>query len=778
MAGRPRKSSQIGAGGDRFFASEAERRVAQAVDPTTQLPRPLLANGNPNIEFYRHLYRKVVEKIGESIVSGDPKLGFNLKDAMAAIIQSAQLDRFTEKDVVDTRSEADKGHEAAMALIESPDTVHEQTDESLQFLQSNMERVVDMLENEIAKVQPTTRQLGGMALAEKLDRGKAWVNRFQTVLRLREWVRSPVPSKVVTIHRSESAWRASRVLRYMLYVQRSGITNRSTGITKSYMKLGEIHASFAMTYWCARDRVAFCAPEGDDGKLKPFGPYRGMARYDGCVIIAPPGHGKTSFAHACTAIEIFDHDDTQGAYLHNTVPNAIENVEMVKKNFDLSTPNGRRARAVFPDLELADRDNINGKMRVRSDRALKSPTLVAAGSSTDRQGSDTNFQVRDDIVPRSDAVEETTREDRKKQLAGVWDLRQRGGYEDHFTLNIGTIWHEQDALCSMVRACTSGKSSYLLCVVKVEGKYPRFKAPWSEVLPPSELNSLYEKMNDPALWSAAYQADPRADELRFIKKLRFYDYDDKDRLAMFVEQGEGYMSLDPAATNKRGNDKAALVYGVVGEVLHVVDENTVEYRTKLRIVDATQFYNNPAELVEKIGVYATSHKTDHVLIESKTGFVAVAQWTNEKYGIECVCVDPGDKNKGYRLKQCAMLVDASVKDSGGQEAVVEFPGRRNPETGDLECHPDFVWFARQFLDFGTAGNEDHALDAGTQLINHLRHGGRINPMQGAVTQRAIVAQHLDPSQRRVAAMLESFERAAPKGANAHEQDARFLMESA
>lgn len=741
------------------------RESAMKPDPNCPLglPKRRLDDGSPNIEFHRERYYRTTRLVTEATLKGE-RSPIDIKQVNELYMAEAKLDGFSEREIVDRRTDAEIYRDEAARVLEAPDALFEVTDQTLDHLESEIERAVGKCQAVIEEANGgmTPEMVAFMNKAGKvadeviLSRGKAWLNRLRRVRRLREMVRNPVPKDIEkkATQAEKYAWEASRVLRYMLYVGRANnrMKKGSSDATANLFVFGDMHCRMAVACWEAEHGVMY-----DDQGIS-----KGAKNWKGVIIIAPPGHGKSEFAMNHAALWISDKPQTQGAYLHNAEEMAEESMRYIRMAFDPKTDRGRRSIALFPAVRLAKLGNNASQMQVVVKAKTKSPTMIASGVMSDRQGSNTDYQIRDDIVPQKDIYEPTTRERRKKILHGTWDRRQRG--DGTFALHIGTLWHHDDALCEMVR--TAAKDGlYKVCTVRCGGprSVPAFKPAWPEVYDSEYLRGVYTQLGDARLWAAAYMADPRSEETSIVSKVRLYDATSEDHRD-FVTRAIMHVSVDPAATNREKNDKAGIVYAAVGDV-RIETPSGVAFVTKMRILDAREMHNTGAELVEAIGRYCGEHKTDYVHIETKTGFSFVAEWLDDKFGIDCIRHDPGDKSKERRLRQCSGMICERVCRAGGFEPVVEFPGRPrltkngDPQTSNgrpiLDVIPEYQWLADQFTMFGVHP-DDHALDATTQLINYLSKTGALPASGGMITQKMVDYQKTSEDAKKIKGDLSQF----------------------
>lgn len=740
------------------------------VDPDDPMKMPYrrLPDGSSNIEYFREAYAQVTRDAMRCLRE-DIKPATDPKSLADLILKEAKLCGHSESDVVDRRSREDIMRDGFNRLLESPEGVFEVSDEMLEHLEEEGKRCLDrckaIIDEENDGADDPRVAEAKRRVRERQELGKAMLNRIRRVMRLRDAARNPVPKYLPKLEdEHKAAWEASHILRYMLYVGRANnvMLKGGSASTNKLFRFGEMHADMAVTLWKAEHGIRF---EQDGIKWN-------ARKVGGAIVNAPPGHGKSEMAMHHASLWISKRPMTQGVYLHAGEDQAKKAVAYIKSTFDPSSDRGRRNMALFPKVRLAKRGNDAKQMQIETAVKTKSPTLVAAGVTSDRQGSNTDYQIRDDIVPQSDAHEEATRKRRKEMLAGTWDRRQRGN--NTFTLNIGTLWHTDDALAVMVKQAKDGKGPYDLCVIRCGGPKtsPEFYAAWPEVYPSTWLRDEYVKMANANLWSAAFMGNPKANETRLIQAVRLYDKTCEQH-KMFLRTCEMHLSADPAATRDPKNDKMGLIYAGIGEIEDLdLETKTVDGVVKLRILDAKELHNTPGDLVETIENYAARHRVDHLHIETKTGFAAVADWVDSKFNIECIRHEPKNNNKGQRLGQCAGLICRKVSEVGGFEAVVEFPGvpkvdRDGKPVIKNGCtvmipDPEYEWLIEQFTEFGNNAS-DHALDATTQLINWASRNDKLPASGGLVTRKVVEAASEEGTDARVRAFFQKAAKPKPVG---------------
>lgn len=249
---------------------------------------PAKVAGKINPEHYR-VRLSHINLVAEAAVKRGGSIPFNVESLTKMIEREASMAGLDAASISDARSEGDKIIAAVNRLLDEgdKDTIFEQTDDDIDLLIKEMERVVEGPDMCLHLIQDN--QYTSEMIAEKKTRGKKWLNRLQRVRRLRDLARYPIPPDVNVDKKISpalyAAWEASHILRYMLYVGRSSTITRPTarGFQSHIYRFGRHHARFAVDTWEARTGTLF---ENHQILINGRQPYKGV------ILIAPPGHGK------------------------------------------------------------------------------------------------------------------------------------------------------------------------------------------------------------------------------------------------------------------------------------------------------------------------------------------------------------------------------------------------------------------------------------------------------------------------------------------------------
>jgi hypothetical protein len=725
---------------------------------------PQFIKGKPNIDRLR-----AMSLLNESLVfdvqtgRADMPRGVRIDDLRRNLIDSAErVYGVDPRHLLDIRTDAEKAADVLKSWTDAPEKIFEDIDEELKAVESAFNQcdlgLDNYLEERVRDVQATADERRhrsaemdkrlGKAARERIERVRSLIRR---VLRLRQRVREDAPAFMLRHEeprgleklrvengdwprvRRPEALEAANLGRYMAYVCRSGMAQEGDGPEERILSFGPHHYKMFGDIWQSENSVHIGFPLGSNNLERiqsGVGLFKGVTRCRGGVVIAPPAHSKTEVAQAWTMRRIARNPATQGTYLHNREDMAQTSLAYIASAFKPDNAMGRRNLAIFPDLAIATSNA--SELRMRRENRKKTPTLVGAGVMSDHQGSDNDFQVYDDAVPQSDVHEESVRERRIAKINGTWRRRLRG--QKHFTLVVCTLWHHADYNATLIRQAKEGKARFLVSRQWVGGPRttPKFHALWDRI-PASELEAIYMEMNDPVLWSCTFMADPRPEESRIIRKLRFYDPDADEHRRFMMAGPTFWLSLDPSYSNRKEADRSGLVYAALGLVSREEWSEGIRVVTtemRLRIMDAIEFHATQAEGADAVKMYALTHKVDSVLVEAQSGGIGSLQWIERETNCRVEGYKPGSKDKELRLRMAAKCLEnhSQAKVTG---AVVEFPGevRDGKIVGPAMSVRGLVG---QILEFGMTGN-DHMLDACTQLVIYLMH--ELRPGGGEFSER-------------------------------------------
>lgn len=720
-----------------------------------ELP-PKILRGAPNPAYFRAALAEI-NALERLTMFGEHEIprGFDFKKMREGLLSEAETYGIDPKHIQDSRSESEKALDCIDKMADIPRSILEAVDEELDAIETAFKTAADLgWEYAGEKLRPKQVEAAGKVL-----------EIVRRVRSLREQARreSPIHTNAMDFRR-KYAWRSTTLLRRIVWVRRSRLVGKLPH--EQVMQIPPHFVKASCDIYNAEHGVVFC-PHALEGKQE--------IRYDqfdcpGIVLMMPPGHGKTTLGVGFATDKISQDPTTQGSWLHAAAGEADKALGQIKAAFRMDNEEGRRMAALFPAARLSKEDDNKSSMRMEMERRQKDPTLRSAGVFNRALGADNYFQVRDDIVAQEDAYEENTRKRRREVLANTWDTRLRG--KDTFVLYTGYPWHHQDAICTVVnQARADAKANRIGMAVSIqrieERDGGRKLIPlWPEVYGERYLKQRRNSMARP-LWNSNYLMDPTPDTDRIIKSLRFYDPEDEEH-QRFMGYAEGFLSLDPAGTNRADSDDAGILFAGSAQLRVTrrsdAGEEYVDAEHQIRIVEAHGVKANQTELVNLGGDICMRRDVDWVLAEMVSGYQATGEMWRNKFGIDVIECPPGGKSKSVRLKRVSHMIDNSVR---GSDAVVLFPGKRGDD-GKVGPDPDWQWLYNQFLSFGST-DKDHLVDCTTQLCWHL--ADQVGIGRGSVSE--LVRRFTQEEPRHVRYMRERIKSIRHRSSG-DEEEAEFI----
>jgi len=707
--------------------------------------------GEYNPEHYRIRIARVNWICDRAVASGED-VPFRADAYVARILAEAKVAGMSESSVADLRTPFERTSDFLDKITEAHERIleydAEQMIDDLEATFAHIDKVCeDALETRVGAFRQRVddaREREGKAFRGLLKR----VSKLQAKIRDPQWNKKNRPAIVDTDEDRNFARDAGRVLRFMVYVRRPPEGKTTNGL----FDIGTHHGIMAFDLALAKER-AFVSAAGLS---------YGVTQCEGIIEVVPPGHGKTEMGVAEHSLALCDNSSLRILVGHAQKEKAADLVKAMRATIGLDTPEGRRARALFPKLPMFARFGNNATtITFLLKNHNKQPAVRGYGIQSKISGSDADRIWFDDQVDQNEVANESERNRTFDTINGTWMRRLRRGTkgakgERTFHYTTTTLWHHDDANARRIALAKAGKAEVLVSVQRAGGPADNFRPLWPEVWPAAALRRVYNEMRNPRLYSACYMANPQPDELRIVGALRFYDPASQDHLE-FLANAEYHLSVDPAATDREKSDRAGLAYAAVGD--HIESRETGEgretssVRRKLRFLDFRQFHATQSMLVEACGNYAEGHRVDMVHVETRSGFQGCAEMFEMRFDWSPVRHDPKNQKKEIRLRSAAAVLDGSVKDENGYVACVEFPGIYN-ESGELVCDPQFEWVVRQILDFGVCP-EDHCLDAITQLVNWAVVEGKLSSAQAGTFSRRVSEKRNVPE--KLKRMYESWE---------------------
>lgn len=733
-------------------AEELKAEIEKAIGAAP----PMMVAGKRNPEHLRwQMALYSFQHIRSLYGQGDMGKGNTPASMVDWVSTEAAMNGIDPKKLKDTRSDAVIIEDAVARLVENEESAGELTDTEYDLLLRAIKIEMDKSDRECEELAEAPnsdaairRDIKKPVKIRKLIL-KKWMARIEMVRALRDRAKHAVPPG--TKPGLKRAREMAHPLRYMLWVGRPG------GGSRKHFIIGKHHCIMAQYLYFGRTGEVL---DPSTGKWCP-------CKKPGVFYILPPGHGKSAFAGHAISLMLSQNPRLRCVFVHAQEDMAQLNLQMVAGNFDPEQASGRRNRSMFdlPEIE----ESSSKKFRFRLPERQKSPTIVAAGMTAAKSGADVDIFWPDDPCDQKLAEQPAERVRVFDRLNGTWRRRKRGS-KGHFEFYTSTMWHHDDPTARTLAQIRAGQAKYHLCRMPCGGPKDNFKALWPEEYPSQYLKDTYTEMRNPRLYATVFECNPQPEELRKIKRLAYYDPTTEEH-KRFLESAVNHVSLDPTAKKDEKCDKASFVYCGMGDIVTEVG-GVYSYDKRLRVLDARQFHASQAEGVDEVIAWAEFHSTHYIHVETRSGFDASREFF-EREGFDVIGHDPKNRKKGLRLADVAAMLDDSLRDKGFPGAVVEFPGKPD-ENGRVVADPEgqVKWVEDQILDFGVAV-EDHAVDALTQLCQHLGPELRVNV--GTVTEQ-IQKQRRESNDPRIKQYMDRIFNRNQPGGGADAEDARFFQE--
>jgi len=749
----------------------------EALELPTQLAGltlpPEKINGENNPEFYRQAYAAIF-KMTMAQVAGGNSIPWNADAVVKMIDRMAESAGFDSKSLKDTRTDAEKVAEFFRDIREDVDNFWSQAGEKIDAVLAEKEQQMDnadkgclrYIEDSINESHEEDEPPGSLP--------KAWRSRLERLRRLRDRATNPIPKwkfdgLALSNGDAKRKWFAAAwPLRLMVYCGRSNMPERiTTDPAKAVYSIAKHHCKMACDVWEAREGVRY-GPPLDNPKGSPTINY-GEIPYEGCILVCPPGHGKTECGRFIVFSFYVENPTAQALLSHAKAEEAEKNLRYLASLFSPSETNGagKRAFSLFGmQCEQANASSFKLKLKTK----LRQPSGWAGGVKAKVSGANASLIWGDDIVDQEESKQETMRNRVYDLFNGSWMTRLRG--KKNFLLITQTLWHQADAVARFIQLARDRKALFRVSIQKCGGpkSTPQFKPLWEEVYPAAKLRLFYNRLR-PALYSAAYMSNPISEESKIVKFLRLYN-PASDEHAAFMKTSTKYMSLDPAATRGERSDRAGVLYAGLGQVVvQTRDEHRIINRaeSRLRLISADSIPATQSDLVRHVVDLCKFQTVDYVMVESRSGYHGTGDMFENYHGIDVIRLDPGNRNKEERLRAAAPAIEDANADLG-LRAVVEFPGvpakdknglciLMDDGTPKLDIDPRFHQLSDEILAFGVCATDDQ-VDALTQMVNRLAPDLGIGS-GGIVTQKVLqtIREGVDP---RLVALLERHEKGPPK----------------
>lgn len=704
----------------------------------------------------------------------------------------------------DSKSHMDRVLDYLTSIATDPQSsaIFEETEDVVAALEAETKRAVQLGEERLRVEEGMVEET---ARSERLRRtvavGKRLCRLLAAVRRLQRWAKHAVPPG--TPAEEKLAWEATHVLRFLLYVHRSDIPKAGTRPSEMLLEIAPHHVRMSVEWWMTLERAAFFAQGSARESIAHPNVYRetrGWVRdaypCEGLILITPPRHMKSLFGTGAITLAINLDHRTQAVMVHAVAGEAAKNMRFVSAAFKgrghkESSEIGRRNLALFP-ARLDRRDNDEETMRLLCKPPTRDPTLRGRGVLSGLGGGNINFLWLDDVVEEEASKQPNTRKITWEKITGDWLQRRQGRA---IVLDTTTLWHPEDANAKLVEAARNysqgreGGIAMRVCIMPAGGPVPvtlsdgttlrAFEPLWKSKRPATAddpwssawLRGKYAILG-PSRYAIQFGCNPIPDDQKLIKRLKIVPVmvaagqtAPSDVLAAiedhreFVKSATMDLSVDPSATKKetaeiRRADKSGLVLVASGIMRRRVGSTFEQHGMCVRVLDASEFYGSPTEVVKAIRDYATGgRRVDRVHIENVGFSVAINEMIENHYRLPSSALI-GHKTRNIpkrdRLKAVAMMLEDVMSDEGFPGAKVEIAGVW--DNGEVHPLPRLASLVEQLYQHGFT-KHDHLPDALAQVLAFL--APIVGVGQGAVTEAIQEAEHEESD--RVRALRQELE---------------------
>lgn len=681
-------------------------------------------DGIPNPRHYQIRVARLNYIAEHGLMSGG-SIPFNLDSAVKSILREAELAGVHERQVTDLRTDDQKVADVLDRLERSGATLLEATDAELDAIEKMMDRV-DTISIEVHR-EMMERSIE--AAKRESERGKAFRRTLERVRRLRirarqdfhmDWI--PKVQGVLSPRAAADlygdAFRAMHLLRYMLYVCRSGDGATQNQLAADVLQMSKHHVEMSWGYWLREKGLV-----PSNGQLVPY-------KWDGLALILPPRHGKTLMGCAMAALQLAKNPNIKVIHGHYSEDMAKLNLGFVSQMFDRGNPMGRRNFALYGVEKNTREVNNSETLTLFRSKPSRQPSMRCGGVLSGINGSDADFVWLDDENDQKVVLEEPVRNKIRIRVDGTWLTRRQSA--SSWVLTTATIWHRDDSVSVRIAKAREGRERVLVIVRGVGRKYydkharERFDDTfplWPERFGREWLQGMKDRLG--SLYRPMYLCDPVGDDVRIVRRLAVYDPTDEVH-QRFVTEARYILSIDPSATANRHSDDTGWVYAGIGPVVRKSvndsDHESVSERTELRIIEAGEMKIEGVQIIDFIRQFCQNHPVDEVIVETAASFAIIPQIIERDFGIKVVSYNVQGRNfvggKVGRLRMVAPMLEATPHSDGKVRACVAFPGVSILGGKALKLDPEYEWLQRQILDAGFV-KADHAMDSITQMIRYL-----------------------------------------------------------
>ncbi len=285
--------------------------------------------------------------------------------------------------------------------------------------------------------------------------------------------------------------------------------------------------------------------------------------YQNSMVMAPPGHGKTTCLRGQVIWEVGQDPKLRCLLIYDQDGKAKKEVLTIKKLM-----RSDRFRALFPEVVVLGRgeseEDSNRRFTVsRKNWMSREPTIEGAAITSQINGNRYDRLYGDDFNPPDVRHHAAVRRNRNERWISVVEERMSNPAKIRMRI-ICTPWHEEDTSGIIAREVRKGNlKNWLLGIDEfaIKDDASGMAIPiWGERFNSDYFEDKKDRLG--ALYTLNYRLMPREDKERTITRLCYYDSKDT-AFAEKLATGEWFLSIDPSATSGVGSSDTGAIEAVI-----------------------------------------------------------------------------------------------------------------------------------------------------------------------------------------------------------------------